>query len=629
MEMSQLQLDDPVLTMNSKTGTFEFSPVIMWLDRDEKADELFVEITTKSNRTIHLTQSHLIYVSDEPHDDLSSISSNRNGNYLSNNNINDNNNNNNSLNKTTETNKINRMVPSYGQGPTSSFYRNNNNINFNKNGDDLTDINRERGIVIPVDKKQSTTASSMPINTNTAAQIVLNNNNNKQNKQRFEHLPSRSGREINSNHKHYYYDTQNMEILNDKNKITDEIYLQEDNDLGAKAANPTSETTNQPSTSDRIKTYSPTKLNDLVPTTHENLNLISKEESTQQQQTTLSSNIPIRSASFSNSNTQATGSDYLSSSSPRQKTIVNSEISDLAYTTYAKNTLVGQYLLVHEESPQERIVEPATMKKTESTPTDDRPNLNMKIRLNSDSSYTIPSISINGKNIFEETSPKIEFTNYPNKNIEMPSPPPTSQTTTRQQFVNDETSPTNTQPASRLTFNLNVAVQKPSWLLNERFASNKPRVKFDQIVNVRFITKKGVYAPLTREGNIVVNSVIASCYALINDHELAHIAFAPFRWYSYLNEWVYGFPTSTTSSRTIHAITSSSSFNHNIPDDANYELRTGRTSDKIARRFDSPGENSNNHHTHYRHYTKDRIIHWYPTLLYEIGRFILPDRYMF
>lgn len=40
---------------------------------------------------------------------------------------------------------------------------------------------------------------------------------------------------------------------------------------------------------------------------------------------------------------------------------------------------------------------------------------------------------------------------------------------------------------------------------------------------------RGVYAPLTYDGTIVVNSIAASCYALVEKHSLAHIGFMPMR----------------------------------------------------------------------------------------------------
>ena len=49
----------------------------------------------------------------------------------------------------------------------------------------------------------------------------------------------------------------------------------------------------------------------------------------------------------------------------------------------------------------------------------------------------------------------------------------------------------------------------------------------------------GAFTPLTNEGNIVIDGMLASCYAF-SDHNLAHITVTPMLWFPEMIEWIFG-----------------------------------------------------------------------------------------
>ncbi|KFU88487.1 Indian hedgehog protein, partial [Chaetura pelagica] len=58
-----------------------------------------------------------------------------------------------------------------------------------------------------------------------------------------------------------------------------------------------------------------------------------------------------------------------------------------------------------------------------------------------------------------------------------------------------------------------------------------------EVVAVRDRRDVGVYAPLTRHGTLVVDGVVASCFALVQEQHLAQLAFWPLRLYHSLMGW--------------------------------------------------------------------------------------------
>lgn len=105
------------------------------------------------------------------------------------------------------------------------------------------------------------------------------------------------------------------------------------------------------------------------------------------------------------------------------------------------------------------------------------------------------------------------------------------------------------------------------------------------VVQVEVTSHTGVYAPLTTMGNLVVDGVLASCYAVIDSQSIAHAAFAPVRWW------------------------------YNIKHNAQYLLRTFSFTNSAANAVPRtstvvPPPNG---------------IHWYPDFLYNLARYVLPS----
>lgn len=83
---------------------------------------------------------------------------------------------------------------------------------------------------------------------------------------------------------------------------------------------------------------------------------------------------------------------------------------------------------------------------------------------------------------------------------------------------------------------------------------NASSVSAVKVRHVRVMREVGVYAPLTRTGTIVVDGVIASCYAVFQSHDVAHVAMAPLRLAYYVTGLVGSRDAreNVTSSSSVH-----------------------------------------------------------------------------
>ena len=102
-------------------------------------------------------------------------------------------------------------------------------------------------------------------------------------------------------------------------------------------------------------------------------------------------------------------------------------------------------------------------------------------------------------------------------------------TITANHLMHSSTTPIqNTQNAAtetQITFARNIA--RGHYILYTDLASQS--VKTECVANVTVVRTRGMYAPLTKHGTIVVENYVTSCYAHINSHSIAHACLAPMR----------------------------------------------------------------------------------------------------
>ncbi|GBM65749.1 Indian hedgehog protein [Araneus ventricosus] len=116
------------------------------------------------------------------------------------------------------------------------------------------------------------------------------------------------------------------------------------------------------------------------------------------------------------------------------------------------------------------------------------------------------------------------------------------------------------------------------------YVVSRGKLTLERVRNIAVESEVGVYAPLTRHGTVVVNDVVASCYAMMHEQSLAHLAFMPVR-------LLHNFKQAS-----VHAL-------------QKLHFVKFRTANNTIEEHEG--------------------IHWYATMLYHLSRTILPKSYLY
>lgn len=131
-------------------------------------------------------------------------------------------------------------------------------------------------------------------------------------------------------------------------------------------------------------------------------------------------------------------------------------------------------------------------------------------------------------------------------------------------------------------------------------------VTLEKVVDVSYHVDGGVFAPLTTEGTLVVDGVVASCYAIIDSQAIAHWAFLPVRLYNNLREAVL---IMLRAMGGLALPTKSDNLTHRSSNSTADSVRWREGEDTL----NSLGEGEAALH-----------IHWYPRMLYTLASWLLP-----
>lgn len=149
------------------------------------------------------------------------------------------------------------------------------------------------------------------------------------------------------------------------------------------------------------------------------------------------------------------------------------------------------------------------------------------------------------------------------------------------------------QPGDRIL----VSAATTSTAENQLADQAKKDLRWDSVMETKLVLEEGVYAPLTTEGTLLVNDVVASCYAVVDSQTVAHYVFLPMRiWHSMVSLFVQ---------RPTEAPRYSEVRQH-----AELEVSSNQTTTSTT----IPTQNG---------------VHWYASFLYSLSSYVLPSRMLY
>ncbi|XP_055381279.1 protein hedgehog, partial [Condylostylus longicornis] len=146
------------------------------------------------------------------------------------------------------------------------------------------------------------------------------------------------------------------------------------------------------------------------------------------------------------------------------------------------------------------------------------------------------------------------------------------------------------------------------------------RLRPEKVIKITLVHNLGYIAPLTREGTIIVDSIAASCYALIDSQSIAHWSFSPIRAYLSMKN-LLGFSSRSYSSSS-SGNSNSRSNNRRISDNKLNNI-------EINNNLILENDNSISNNEILNDPLIQNGVHWYAKILYSIKDWVLPDDWIY